>query len=94
MSEQNVEEQLKKQESQILDVAKAVAGHHVLFDKVGNINDNLMAVVKLQQQRLDKLSARLDDVQTKTTRVGNHVLLYLIVMIILSTVCFCVAIIW
>lgn len=93
MSEQNVEEQLKKQESQILDVAKAVAGHHVLLDKVGNINDNLMEIVKLQQ-RLDKISTRLDDVQTKTTRVGNHILLYLVVMIILSTVCFCVAIIW
>lgn len=91
MPEQNIEEQLKKQQSQLLDVAKAVAGHHVLFDKVDNITDNLMAVVKLQQQRLDKLSEKVDCVQKRTHLVNRHMLLYSIVMIILSIVCFCVA---
>lgn len=94
MSEQNVEEQLKKQESQILDVAKAVAGHHVLFDKVDNIMDNLAAVVKLQQQRLDRISAKVDDVQDKTKQVNHHVKLYLVLMVILSVICFYVAIVW
>ena len=94
MLEQKIEEQLKKQESQLLDVAKAVSGHHVLFGKIDNITDNLTTIVKLQQQRLDKLSARVDDAQNKTRRVSHHVRLYLAVMVIISIICFCVAIIW
>lgn len=91
MSEQNIEDQLKKQQSQLLDVAKIVAGHHVLFDKIGNTTDSIMETIKLQQIRLDKISARVDDAQNKTRRVSHHIRLYLAVMVIISIVCFCVA---
>lgn len=94
MSEQNIEDQLKRQQSQLLDVAKAVSGHYVLFGKIDNITDNLTTIVKLQQQRLDKLSARVDDAQNKTRRVSHHVRLYLAVMVIISIICFYVAVAW
>ena len=94
MSKQNIEDQLKRQQSQLLDVAKVVSGHHVLFGKIDNITDNLTTIVKLQQQRLDKLSTRVDDVQKRTHLVNTHVLLWLIVMIVISIICFCVVIIW
>lgn len=94
MSEQNIEDQLKRQQSQLLDVAKAVSGHHVLFGKIDNITDNLTTIVKLQQQRLDKLSARVEDAQNKTRRVSHHVRLYFAVMVIISIICFYVAVVW
>lgn len=94
MTEQKIEEQLKKQESQLLDVAKIVAGHHVLFDKIGNTTDSITETIKLQQIRLDKISARVDDAQNKTRRVSHHIRLYLAVMVIISIICFCVAVVW
>lgn len=94
MSEQNIEDQPKRQQSQLLDVAKVVSGHHVLFGKIDNITDNLTTIVKLQQQRLGKLSARVDDAQNKTRRVSHHMRLYLAVMVIISIICFCVAVVW
>ena len=91
MTEQKIEEQLNKQQSQLLDVAKAVAGHHVLFDKVENITGDLQTIVKLQQSRLDKLSTKIDCVQKRTNRVNNHMVWYFVIMAILSTICFYVA---
>lgn len=93
MSEQNIEEQLKKQESQLLNVAKIVAGQHVLLDKICNTTDSIMETIKMQQIRLDKMSAKVDDAQNKPRRVSHHMRLYLVVMVIISIICFCVAVV-